>query len=276
MRKIISFIITSAVAALCVVGHAQDRAFDAGEELSYTASYDAKLLSTDVADIVFRTTNESYKGTSCHLVEARATTRPFFSFFFKMDDTYRTWMTRSELRPLYSDMELREGSYRFKANVAFDWNKLKAHSTGHNLKRSPYSKHMALRAQSYDPIAMFFNLRNRDIGAEATGFSETVDVLLTDTIVSIRYRYVGREIIETPALGKVRCLKIQCELATIDGESFPEGSAFFMWLSDDKNRIPIYLETPIRVGRVIAVLNSFKNLANPFTAQIKDEVVAAK
>ena len=80
---------------------------------------------------------------------------------------------------------------------------------------------------------------------------------------------MGREIIETPATGPVRCLKFTCQLAPDDAQSFQEGTDFFIWLSDDQNRIPVYLETPIRVGRVFATLTDWKNLAHPFSSRIR-------
>lgn len=248
---------------------AQKIAFAIGEELSYTASYEAKLLSTDVADIVFRTTGQNCKGQPAYCVEAHASTRSFFSFFFKMDDLYRTWISKTDMRPLYSDVNIREGGYRFKYYIDYDWNAKMANGQGRNLKRDPYKISLPLRERSYDPIATFFNLRNLDLASKSKGFVDKIDVLLTDTIVTVRYKLVGRELIEIAAIGTVRCQKIQCELATIDGESFPEGSDFYIWISDDDNHIPIYLETPIRIGKVQAVLSSYKGLAHPFTSLVK-------
>lgn len=42
-----------------------------------------------------------------------------------------------------------------------------------------------------------------------------------------------------------------------------------VWVSDDKNKIPIYIETPIVVGSVKVKLMSYKGLRNKEEAKIK-------
>jgi len=42
-----------------------------------------------------------------------------------------------------------------------------------------------------------------------------------------------------------------------------------MWLSDDDNRVIIALETPIKVGRVKARIESYEGLKYPFSALLQ-------
>ncbi|MFQ9504899.1 MAG: DUF3108 domain-containing protein [Alistipes indistinctus] len=64
-------------------------------------------------------------------------------------------------------------------------------------------------------------------------------------------------------------LKFVCELATSSGESFKDGSEFYLWISDDLNKIPLYLESPIRIGSVRVRLLDASNLKYPLTSKIK-------
>jgi hypothetical protein len=43
-----------------------------------------------------------------------------------------------------------------------------------------------------------------------------------------------------------------------------------VWVSDDKNKIPIYIETPISVGTIKVHLMSYKGLRNPEEAKIEE------
>ena len=70
-------------------------------------------------------------------------------------------------------------------------------------------------------------------------------------------------------VGKFRTLKFVCELATSSGESFKDGSEFYLWISDDLNKIPLYLESPIRIGSVRVRLLDASNLKYPLTSKIK-------
>ena len=76
----------------------------------------------------------------------------------------------------------------------------------------------------------------------------------------IRYTYYGREVREIKGLGKVATLKFSCQLVNDGAESFEEGSEFFVWISDDDNKVPVFLESPLRVGSVRARLVEYDGL----------------
>ena len=137
--------------------------------------------------------------------------------------------------------------------------------------KNPDSNHKRLDLSdgSYDALASFFNLRCADLtGIERSG-SSLMNLVLEDTIRPIRYRFLGREVKNIRGTGKFRTLKFRCELATSTGESFEDGSEFTIWISDDRNRIPLYVESPIRVGSIRARLISWKNLKSPLDSKIK-------
>lgn len=246
-------------------------AFGPGEELTYTASYSASVVSTDVATITFRTSAERLEGIPCYRVRAHGLTKSFFSVFFKMDDLYETWLEEATLRPLLATAEIKEGSYRYRSRLTFNWKAGRVYTFGKNLKKGyERGRTMTIGARDFDPVAHFFNLRCLPgIDSMKRGERGTLNLVMVDTIRTVRYRFLGREIIDAPATGPVRCMKFTCQLAPGDADSFEEGTDFFIWISDDRNRIPIYLETPIRVGRVQASLSGWKNLAHPFDAKLK-------
>ncbi len=245
-------------------------AFGPGEELTYTAGYSAAVVSTDVATITFRTDTDRLDGVPCYRVQAHGLTKSFFSVFFRMDDRYDTWLEQATLRPLLATAEIKEGSYRYRSRLTFNWKAGRVYTQGKNLKKGyERSRTMVIRPGDFDPVAHFFNLRCLPgIDSMKKGEAGRLNLVMVDTIRTIRYRFLGREIIDAPATGQVRCLKFTCQLAPGDAESFEEGTDFYIWISDDRNRIPIYLETPIRVGRVQAMLTGWRNLAHPFAARV--------
>ena len=48
------------------------------------------------------------------------------------------------------------------------------------------------------------------------------------------------------------------------GRVFEEQESVTLWVSDDKNRLPIRLQADILVGSIKADLENFKNLRHPF------------
>lgn len=274
------FILSFVAAVLCSAAGGRARgqsaarplAFRTGEELTYTAGYASTMLTTDVATVTFRLSEGRVAAGPAYRIWAQGVTKPFFSVFFRVNDVYETWLDTATLRPLYATSEIQEGNYRYRSRQWFDWTKGEVRTYGKNLKKGyERGRTMAIGKSDFDPVGHFFNLRSLpSIGAMRKGEAGFLNLVMIDTIRTIRYVYQGREIIEAPATGRVRCMKFSCQLATGDAQSFKEGSEFLIWISDDENRIPIYMETPIRVGRVQATLTGWKNLAHPFSSRLAD------
>ena len=83
------------------------------------------------------------------------------------------------------------------------------------------------------------------------------------------YRFVGREVKKIRTMGKFRTLKFACQIGTSEGYSFTDGDEFFIWISDDRNKIPLWLESPIRIGSICAYITGTKGLKYPLESKIK-------
>jgi len=55
----------------------------------------------------------------------------------------------------------------------------------------------------------------------------------------------------------------------VKNDLFPDGGEMNIWVSDDKNRLPLLIESPLSVGSVRAVLKKHKGLRNPVGSKAK-------
>ena len=90
-----------------------------------------------------------------------------------------------------------------------------------------------------------------------------------DTVRLLHYRYLGRETKKIRNMGRFRTLKFNCQLGSSQGFSFTDGSVFTIWISDDENKIPLYIESPVRVGSINAYISGYKGLKYPMTSLVK-------
>ncbi len=245
------------------------RAFDDGEKLSYGVTYSAAFINVVVADIDFHTTRERFSNQDCFKIYAVGRTRTFFNFFFEMEDKYYSWVNAKTLRPLRATSNIREGAYRYRSAIDFEWAKMEVFTEGENIKSGRNERHkFDLSSCSYDALSLFFNMRCVDFSKLYQGENQSLTVVFDDTIRNVRLRYLGKEVRKIKKIGEVRTRKFACQLATSNDESFKDGDEFFIWLTDDKNAIPVYLESPIRVGKVFATLSSWSDLAHPFSSVV--------
>lgn len=274
----VSFIVTLALLLLCqpraysqincgVYIPPSELAFGDGEHLQYSVNYSLALVKASVADVTIRTTSQQLSQKECFRIEAQGKTRPFYSIFFEMNDTYHSWLEKSTLLPLKSTSNLHEGDYRFRSTYDYDWTTRTVHTIGTRVREGyTKAKTMSLANCGFDALSMFYNLRNYDISNLKYGETVNLPLVLDDTVRQISFRILAHEIKKIKGMGTFRTIKIACKFVTSTDESFQDGTEFMMWVSDDKNRIPIYMESPIRVGSVSVTLTSWSNLQHPVSS----------
>ena len=245
-------------------------AFTAGEVLTYAVSYKVGFVEPDLATVVFKTINSSVDGTPAYRVTAVAEVDSKWKWFFDMRDEYNTWLDRETIRPLYFENKIKEGTYRAASQYYYDWDKMEVNTHFVNLKHNnPRQYHMPLSERSFDGVAMFFNIRNSISTDMRPGFTDYIDVVMSDTVERLRYKFIGFEERNISGLGRYRTMKFSCQLTNSqDHDAFPDGTEFFVWFSADRNRIPLYVESPIRVGSIKGYLRSYQGLKYPLEGKV--------
>ena len=237
-------------------------AFGEGERLVYTVGYkDAMWPNTERGTVVLTVGEDRSQGVPALRIDAQARVKGMFSWFYKLDDRYHSWLRKTDMRPLRAEAELLEGDYRFSSAFVYDWDEGISRNTFRD-HRNPEATEVdvELAGDAMDGVSLFYTLRMHDIATYEPGQTKTLALLLKDNVRFIRYTYYGREVREIKGLGKVATLKFSCQLVNDGAESFEEGSEFFVWISDDDNKVPVFLESPLRVGSVRARLVEYDGL----------------
>ena len=259
------------VAGVMLGGDSFAQYYHAGEKLEYRVSYRAKLFpNTDVATVEVDTTLDTLAGQTVYKVFGHCRMMPAYRWFYDIDDRYTIWVDTATLRTRRFLSDLHEGSsYEKVSCFRYDWEQMKSYNTW-SRRRGPERQHtIDLTPESMDAISLFFNMRSVDETKFANGDSGRLEMMLEDTIRVLKYRFIGREVKRIGRLGRFRTLKFACQIGTEDAFSFTDGSEFFIWISDDRNKVPLWLESPIRVGSVCARIVNYANLKYPADSRIK-------
>jgi len=259
-----------AILSLAVSGPLTAQLYHPGEALQYRVSYRAKMFpNTEVGAVDVTTTETELDGQKYYVVKGVGRTLPTYRWFYNMEDVYTVWIDPATLRSERFESDIREGDYTFRSYFDYDWDN-KVVKTRWRRRQNPYSeKEMPLTPESMDAISLFFNMRTAKADDFSEGKPEMLRMVLQDTIRSIRYRFLGREVKKIRNMGKFNTLKFDCQLGTSEGYSFTDGTVFTIWISDDKNKIPLYIESPVRVGSINGYISGYKNLKYPLTSRIK-------
>lgn len=244
--------------------------YHAGEELEYRVSYKAKYFpNTEIGAVEVKTSEVDFEGKPHLQVVGVGRTLPTYRWFFNMEDTYTIHIDPATMRTVHFRSDIKEGNYTFESTYRYDWERMEAATRWSSRKRPFKEMTLPLTEQSMDAISLFFNMRTAEAEAFNEGEYGTLEMLLEDTVRRINYRYLGREVKKIRNQGKFRALKFECQLGTTEGYSFTDGTVFTLWISDDRNKIPLSIESPVRIGSIQAYIYDFRGLKYPLESLIK-------
>ena len=236
-------------------------AFQSGEEITYTAMYALGFLYTEVGEVTLAIDSVENIPEQFH-IKATGTTYKFYDKFFKVRDFYEARFLYPDFKSTYFHRDVYEGGYTIKNTYFFDWEAGEINGTVEKKKGTKDVNIQMDNMQPIDVLTSLYYFRNIDFEGEKINTVYPFSVMLDDSIYTVGCKYVGKEERKIKAMNaKVNCIKLQ--LQVIAGEVFKGNEVITIWVSDDKNRIPLDMEFPIRVGKMKARIQKYKNLKYP-------------
>lgn len=245
-----------------------NEAFQDGESITYKVFYNWGQLWVGAGEVNFSVKQMEFRGKQAYHFVGKGNTYKSYDWFFKVRDTYEAYSDTSSLLPYYFKRNVREGDHYFTNQYVFDRRDDKAYSV-RKLKKNPVRLDtIDIPKCTYDVLSIIYFSRCIDFSKYKPLDTIPITIILDQEVMNIYIRYLGKEIIKTDKHGKFRCIKFSPLL--VAGSIFKEGEEMKVWVTDDKNKIPLMVESPIVVGSIKAKLKSWKGLRNPLTSKIKE------
>ena len=186
------------------------------------------------------------------------------SWFFKVEDYYESYFDEETGLPYKFIRNINEGGYT--KNIEIDFNHKEKIAVVNNKKIGEFSE-LQIKNGVQDLISSFYYLRNF-YPKDEIKVNESFDINMFFDFENyvFRLKYLGKEIINTK-FGKIKCMKFRPIVQS--GRVFEEQESVTLWVSDDKNRIPVRIKADILVGSIKADLENFKNLKHPLRIIVK-------
>lgn len=215
-------------------------AFQPGEYLRFSIDYgfvNAGWAEMEVVSIV------EYKGHLAYNFQTRAGTNKTFSVIFPVEDRVVSLMDMEEFYSLRHEKHLREGNYSADRWFTFDQEKHRAISENYNIETYP---------RVLDVLSAFY-------------FSRTLEMEPGDTFYlpnhtdgknyPLRVAVHRREEVTVPA-GTFNTIVVEPILKAPG--IFEHKGNVFVWLTDDKKKMPVLMKTRIVIGSIDARLQEYR------------------
>ncbi len=190
--------------------------------------------------------------SSFHVI-GRGKTSVFFDWFFKVRDTYETYLDTSKIRPLKFIRDINEGGYKKHQKYNFK------HHEG--LVFFKDTSHL-IYSNSQDMLSALFYARTFDKDTLNKEKSFFVPIFMDEENYFLEIIYLKNELVNTK-FGKINCMVFKPKMQ--EGRVFEDGEQMKVWISDDKNRLLIKVETQIWAGKIEALIEKHENIKHPLS-----------
>jgi hypothetical protein len=237
--------------------------FQNGEEITYKIFYNWNFVWLSAGEVTFKIWDE---GAQYHY-QAIGKTYDSYEWFFTVNDQYDSWVDKTTLLPNYSERSVEEGKYHIFEKIAFNQadhktTVIRADKRGAKETQTEHD----VKSCVHDVLSSMFTLRNVDFENQSAGFAMPFSVFMDKEEFSLKMRYRGKDDNKkVHNMGRYRTMKFQPDV--IKGNVFSDNAKMSVWVSDDQNRIPILIESPVSVGSIKVVLKSYKGLKYDFTSK---------
>lgn len=232
----------------------KNEAFSRGEELQFEVYYQSFItgkVKAGYASLKVTGSEKRYFGRPTYHVIGEGKSVKAFDWFFKVRDRFESWFDETAFWPYFFKRNVHEGGYKKYEEVTFD------HFNGKAIGRK---KSTPVPPGIQDIVSAVYYMRTMDFSTAKPGEVFPLPFYLDDSVYNSVIKFNGREKIKT-RLGELQCLSFDPMVAT--GNVFSNPYPMRVWVTDDKNMIPVMARSEVVVGNVKAELVGFKNLKNP-------------
>lgn len=219
--------------------------YQPGEELKYVMSYG--WITGGVASLNLK--KERYQGKDVYYVKAIGKTIGVAHAIYNVRDIYESYFDPETDKPYKSIMDLREGDYTNYNEVTYN------NIDGTLMSNKSGKKEMG--KDVFDILSAVYHLR-KNMDNLKTGDKLTIHTYFHDGPWDLIVRYKGNETIKT-SLGRINCMKFK---PIVQKGTFENEDALDIWISNDRNKIPVQVKMKFFIGSFKTELVKYSNLSN--------------
>ncbi len=223
------------------------KVFQSGEELKYEMSYGWITGGT----AVLKLKKVTYQNKKVFHVKAVGKTVGVADKLYRVYDIYESYFDIETMKPYKSIRNISEEDYRWYNEVRFLYPKNEIIS-----KRSGRKK---VKAKTFDVISAFYYLRQYDFSKLKKGDVIRIRTYFTDKPFELVIRFKGYETIKLD-FGKIKCMKFS---PLVEKGTFENEEALDVWISADRNHVPVRAKVNFFVGSFTGDLVSYSGLKYP-------------
>ena len=259
--------VISTIQSVAQLMYKDEPAFKSGELAVYNVYYNLGFIWIHAGDVKFSVTTKQEDGNSRYLLQLAGHTIKSFDSFYRIRDTFSVTVDKKDLVP-YNYREVKyEDSYFADRRYRFDHEFSSKVFWKFNRKGDLSSDSMEIDKSVFDLLTTCYRFRSLDMKTVEKGTVIPFNMLYDKSVYNLGLRYKGKEEIKLRNKYKYKALKFVPKVIT--GDLFKNEDDLTIYVSDDDNHVPLYIEAKIKVGAVKVMLQNIDNTKYPMVSVLK-------
>lgn len=235
--------------------------FQEGESLEYDLYFKYGLIYTKAGSSSLKTSQATVNGTNAYKSSLVAASSGAAKKFFSLNDTLTSYMSK-DISPLKYVKNAHEGNDYTKEELIYSY----PTNGGVSIKTKrikngtqSFDEVITKDGCTYDLVSILFYARTLDYSAMKKGDIKSVQFISGKNDGYMVIEHDGIETIEANDDKKYECIKLVLSISVSGKNAFADKKeAMKVYITNDNNRIPIRLDSKLKVGSTRAILKSYK------------------
>jgi len=240
--------------------------FADGERLSYRVSYNWEFLWVDAGKVEFNAATQWKDDQHLWHFQSSGQSLKAYDIFYKVRDSFESMADFRTFDPSWYHRKTLEGSYSADNQLCFHSNEGVIISKTQNSRQGKSVDTLVFSEGIFDLQTAVYYARTFNFDGMQIEDEIPLQVIVDGAVYDLSGKYQGKEIVELHDGRIFKCHHFTVEL--VAGTIFKVGERASIWVSADKNRVPVLVEAQILVGSVKAWLSNAEKLKYPQTALI--------
>ena len=245
---------TQAQSSFCGI---RNKVITDNEIVNFVVYYNLSAVWVAAGQASFVTNVERLDGKPVFHITGAGKTYKSYDWIYSVNDKYETFIDTVSMLPMKFTRSVKENKTVFNEYVRFAHAQRKAFANN-----TSYS----VPACVQDVLSAVYYARNIDYSRYRVGDKIPFQLYLDKEVHHLYIRYLGKHQITT-RYGTFNTIKIKPLL--VKGTVFKGGEDMEVYVSDDENRLPVRINSPILVGSVKVDMMSYSGLSYPLRALVK-------
>ncbi len=239
----------------------ENSSFKTGEKLYYNVYYNLGFIKIKLADVRLWIEEGVYNKKKVLVIKNVSTTLPEYDWLIKVNDFYVSYLDEQSMQPLRHVQKTLVDKYSTNNEYRFDYKTNALYASIENSKTKKFIDTLSMNPCLHDLLSAAYFPRNIDYSTLKPGSKVSIPVILDTSIYNIYFKYAGLEIIKTKNNKNLSSIKVIPLL--VETSIFKAGEKMMVWFSNDKNKVPVRMESELWIGKILVEIVKYEGLMSP-------------